>query len=151
MCRYFFGVFGMVALAGLLVACENKGGMAGTDMERTQLAAYAASTEYPGASSNVDNMNVGVLIQDNGDLRLINFSNQPINNANVWVNKQYVYRVPSVPAKGIVTLSRKLFYNPQGLDLTREKAPVGVVQVQMGNRLVDALGPASTNNAGGSD
>ena len=132
----------LLALTVLVAGCQNKGQAAGSDLQRTQLAAYAASTAYPGTPRN-DELNLGAVLTDNGDIRLINFSNRAVNDINVWVNKEYVFRTPTIPPKSMVTLPRSSFFNTQGLDLTQEKAAVGLIQVQVADRLVDVLGPAS--------
>lgn len=130
----------LAATVWILAACQDKGHMAGNTLQPTELAAYAASTSYPGNARSEDPA-LGAIVQDNGNVRIVNFSNQSINDTNVWVNQEYVYRVPTLPAKSIITLQRNWFFNSQGRDLSSEKNNISLVQVQTGEKLITLQGP----------
>ena len=140
-----FLVLGAAALMGL-AGCEA--GMkidppsGGGNQETAQRAAFAATARYPGgAQPSAEQPLVFSMDKDGGDLRLMNPSNRPLTDANVWINGQYVQLVPSVPANGVVTLRRNEFYDAQGQNLQNAKATVERVEVQAGGQTIRASGP----------
>jgi hypothetical protein len=136
----------LLALAALaMVGCEagakfdpmgaNKG-------EPAQLAAYAATAKYPGDVQPIDGPPVAVLNRD-GEIRLINFSKEPVRDVKVWVNGLFVHHVDLLPAMGNLTLSKAVFYDGTGRPLSKgETGPVRVT-LQQGNTLYSTLGPVN--------
>src|SRR5258708_20104907 len=94
------------ALAGLVMAtmvgCSSSGGIkmpfASKGEDRAQLAAYAASTHYPGDVKPSSDARVAALISPKGDsVKIVNFQDQPIRDANICINRTFFHNVPTIP------------------------------------------------------
>src|SRR5580704_5802169 len=105
----------LIALAvlsvGGLVACSTSNSPPQPDV---QLAAYAASTNYPSAQPQMAK-DVGVVLAPNSKvLRILNFSQNAINNSEIWLNGTYVYKVDTIAGDGYVKLYESNFYDHSG-------------------------------------
>jgi hypothetical protein len=113
----------LTSALGLIIAaavgCEGSGKLnspyTGSEVEqRAQLAAFAAATDYPSDDPSND-LNIGVLIDRRKDtITLMNFTDDHIRDATVWINGAYVRKVTSIPPNGKVTLPRNSFYDRAG-------------------------------------
>src|SRR2546423_914328 len=85
----------LLALAALaMVGCEASSKLdpfAKKD-EPAMLAAYAATAKYPADAQAKDDNRVAVLTRGD-DIRLVNFSKDPVRNVNVWINGMFVHKV----------------------------------------------------------
>src|SRR5258706_8795021 len=87
-----------IALAGfILVGCstsaEVKNPFKSDDTQKTQLAAFAAQSQYPSKQPS-DDLRVAALInKGDGTIKIINSTNQAINDAKLWVNSAFVTHV----------------------------------------------------------
>ena len=110
--------------------------------ERTQLAAFAAQQQYPRDINASDNLRAAALIdREKNTIRILNFSDRPLNDAVVWVNGAFVHRVASVPPNGSVTVSRSQFYDATGRSLINQSTSANRVQIQWGEELYNLQGP----------
>ena len=109
--------------------------------ETAQLAAYAATSRYP-ADAKAKTANIAVL-QKNDSIRLINFTNQPVRDANVWINGTFVQRVDVIPPNGSVRLSKARFFDNSGRALTTTQVGTDQVTVQEGDMLYSTMGPVA--------
>ena len=132
------------ALAGLVLAtmagCSSSGGIkmpfASKGEDRPQLAAYAASTHYPGDVKPSSDAKVAALISPKCDsLRVVNFQDQPIRDANVWINRTFVHKVSTIPPHGSVDLSSKQFFDASGQEMSKLNSGISEVEMQVGNQL----------------
>ena len=113
-----------------------------TDAQRTQLAAFAAQQQYPRDASASNDLRAAVLInRENNTLRILNFSDRPLNDAVVWVNGAFVHRVAAIPPNGSVTIPRDQFYDSNGRSLANQSTTANRVQVQLGDQLYNLQGP----------
>jgi hypothetical protein len=108
--------------------------------EPAQLAAYAASAKYPADAQPKDDNRVAVLTHGD-DIRLVNFSKDPVRNVNVWVNGMFVHRVDLIPAMGSVTLNKSVFYDATGSPLSKAQTEPMRITLQDGNNLYSTMGP----------
>jgi hypothetical protein len=137
----------IAALAGCSAKLEpvGMGGQGDRSAQQTQLAAYAASdaNQYPeDAEASNDFRAAAVVNRESGTIRIFNFSNQPLTNAKLWINQNYVREVDMVPANGSKRISYNELYDPSGRTLSSAKTPVTNVQIQTGDRLHNVMGPA---------
>jgi hypothetical protein len=133
------------ALAGCSAKLEPVGMGDGSSSQEAQLAAYAASEEnqFPrDAEASGDFHAAAVVNRDDGTIRIFNYTNEPINNAKLWVNQSYVRRLDAIPANGSKRVSFSELYNSKAQTFTAAKAPITSVQLQTGDRLHNVLGPA---------
>jgi hypothetical protein len=140
----------VLAVAAALVGCEASARVGGeegartTPTQATQLAAFAASpdNQFPSDAQASDDLRAAAIVsRDGGTIKIYNFTNDPIQNAKVWVNGEYVNQVSRIPAQGSTTLNRSQFYNKNGISLANNKVPVQRVQVQSGDTLSNLQGP----------
>jgi hypothetical protein len=110
--------------------------------QRTQLAAYAAQQQYPRDATASDDLRAAALIdREKNTIRILNFSDRPLNDAVVWVNGAFVHRVETIPPNGSRTLSRAQFYDATGRSLAGQSTTANRVQIQWGEELYNLQGP----------
>ncbi|HEV8606069.1 MAG TPA: hypothetical protein VGQ99_11915 [Tepidisphaeraceae bacterium] len=136
-----------IALAGLILAgcstsAEVKNPFKGNDTERTQLAAFAAQSQYPTKQPS-DDLAVAALIKGkDGEIKILNTTQQAITDAKVWVNGAYVTHVDTIPARGTVTIQRENLFNRDGISLAKSNTGVTRIQLETGDKLYNVHGPA---------
>ena len=138
MLRYLIILTGFVALSG----CTRDGQFGVTP--RTRLATFAARAEnaYPEQVKASSDLPIGVIIDKNdGVLHLFNFSDETVRDAKLWVNRDYVFQIHSLPAKDSVSVSRRHIYNSRGVPLSRAGSAISIVQLQRGDELFNLMGP----------
>lgn len=110
--------------------------------DRTQLAAYAASTEFPRDAEASDDLRAAALIDRRANtVRVLNFSDRPLRDASIWVNGSFVNRVDTIPANGSITIPSADFYDATGRSLSAQATTANVVQLQVGDDLYNLQGP----------
>jgi len=136
-----------VMTAGLLVGCQAGASFdpqsgRQSESDQTQLAAYAASSQYPRDAEPSDDLRAAALI-NRGDntIRILNFGDRPLNDAVVWVNGAFVGRAASIPPNGSITLSRTEFYDATGRSLASQATSANRVQIQWADQLYNLQGP----------
>lgn len=139
-----------LAVAAALVGCEasarvgGNGGGSSSPAQATQRAAFAASpdNQYPSDAQASDDLRAAAIVnREAGTIKIYNFTDDPLQNAKVWVNGEYVNQVNRIPANSSTTLNRSQFYNKNGTSLANNKVPVQRVQVQSGDTLSNLQGP----------
>jgi hypothetical protein len=108
--------------------------------DATQLAAYAASAKHPTTAPS-DDWKVASMISGN-TLKIINYTDQNITDADAWINGLYVTKVGNIPANATVIIPFAHFYNVNGDVLNTDKTPVRDVVVQSGSGVHTLLGPS---------
>jgi hypothetical protein len=129
--------------AASLVGCSssmNLDPMAGDKEQATQMAAYAASAKHP-TTAPASDWQVASIISGN-TLKIINYTNNTITDAVVWVNGLYVTKVGTIPANATVTTAFAKFYDANGDVLNTDKTPVKDVVVESGSGVHTLLGPS---------
>jgi hypothetical protein len=140
-------LLGSIGLAGLGCSAGAEfdpqfGSSNQNDAERTQLAAFAAQQQYPRDATASDDLRAAALIdREKGTIRILNFSDRPLNDAIVWVNGSFVNRVSAIPPNGSKTVSRADFYDATGRSLVNQSTSANRVQIQWGNELYNLQGP----------
>ena len=136
-----------IALAGfVLVGCSTSTKLSnpfkGDDTQKTQLAAFAAQSQYP-TKQAADDLKVAALVNtDDGTIKLINTTSQALTDTKLWVNGAYVTHVDTIPAQATVTIKRENLYNHDGIPFTKANVAVSKVQLEQGDKFYNLQGPA---------
>jgi hypothetical protein len=136
-----------IALSGLiLVGCSTSAKVdnpfKGDDTQKTQLAAFAAQSQYPSKQAS-DDLRVAALVnREEGTIKIVNSTPQALTDAKLWVNGTYVTHVDTVPARGLVTIKRENLYDQKGISLSKANASINRVQLEMGDKFYNLEGPA---------
>ena len=111
----------------------------------SHLAAYAATVRYPASVKPSTDLAAAALINPKTDtVKVVNFSDQPMRDVDVWVNGAFVCRTDVIPSHGSVMVSRNELFDATGKNMARQDAHPKRVEVQMGEHLY-ALGEARTD------
>ena len=125
---------------------SNTASQTAPDTRANDFALWAARAEnaYPRQAQAVAATDVAAVVdRDTGDIKLYNFSAQPLRDANVWINGQYGRPLDEVlPSNHGVTLQRGTFHNNYGISFGKDQSPATRIEVQKGNTLFRAQGPA---------
>jgi hypothetical protein len=128
-------------LAGCSTSAEVDNPFGGGGDGKTQMAAFAAQSQYPNRQAEESQISA-VVDRKEGRIKIINPTNQALTDAKVWANGAFVTRVDSIPARGSMTLTRENFYNKDGIALSKSNTPINRIQIETGDRFVNLLGPA---------
>ena len=133
---------GAFILVGCSTSTQVKNPFKSDDTQKTQLAAFAAQSQYPTKQPS-DDLRVAALInKGDGTIKIINTTNQGINDAKLWVNGSFVTHVDTIPAKGLVAIKRENLYNRDGISLAKANIGIQKVQLEMADKLYNLEGPA---------
>ena len=142
MIRQSLIVLTLAGIAGCSASTAIQPLGSGNREETAQLAAYAATARLPeNAQYRTDLQVAAVIDRDNGTVHVYNFTDKPLAGGNLWVNRTYVQRFDSIPARGHITLNRNRFFDHSGQGLATVNTPVESVQLQMENDVYSLLGP----------
>ena len=115
MLRQTLAVLAVAALAG----CSSSNGPYGsTNPPEPQLAAYAASSQFPSDTKPRTDMHIGALIDKNRDIKIANFTDKPLHDVKVWVNGNLRLQVGRDPGQQHGHAQTRLvlrFLRPQAL------------------------------------
>jgi len=134
-----------IALAGLvLVGCSAsvQNPFKGDDTQKTQLAAFAAQSQFPTKQPSDDLRVTALINKGDGTIKIINTTNQALTDAKLWVNGAFVTHVDTIPAKGPLTIKRENLYNRDGVSLSKASIGIQKVQLEMADKLYNLEGPA---------
>lgn len=136
-----------IALAALLslAGCAGKaefGADSNRQMTPTQLAAFAASTEYPREWTARNDMKVAAIVdRDDQSIKLYNFTDQPIRDAKLWVNQSFVGRIDGIAPMSKAVVRGERFYDKMGNSYADQKVEVTRVELQTPDALYNLQGP----------
>lgn len=126
---------------GLATGCTNMVSSEADD--RAKLAAYAAQEQVP-TTEPTQLMAGATLLPDHQTLQITNFSDTPLSDVDVWVNRSYVQHVDLINADAVQSLPLNRFYSKDGTYLGQDATiTVQNVQVSSGGKLYNLLGPAN--------
>jgi hypothetical protein len=132
-----------LAAASLIGGCSSSMALnpdiGGGQAEATQMAAFAANAHHP-TTAPASDWQVASMINGN-TLKIINYTNNNIEDAVVWINGLYVTKVGILPANGTVVTPFARFYDVNGNVLNTDKTPVKDVVVESGSGVHTLLGP----------
>ncbi|HEV8379565.1 MAG TPA: hypothetical protein VGP99_11995 [Tepidisphaeraceae bacterium] len=136
-----------IALAGLvLVGCSTSARVdnpfKGDDSQKTQLAAFAAQSQYPNKQASDDLRAAALVDRKEGTIKIINTTQQALTDAKLWVNGAYVTHVDTIPARGMVTIKRENLYDRNGISLAKANGSINKVQLEMADKFYNLEGPA---------
>lgn len=136
----------MALLLMILAGCSTSAsidsqlGQNGQPETRTQLAAHAATAQFPRDAKASDDLSIGA-VADGDAIKIHNYSDRPLRDVNVWVNGAFVRQVASIAPMSIVTIRRSEFYDATGRTLAGQQTTVTRVQIQAGDTLYNVQGP----------
>lgn len=131
-----------LAAASLIGGCSSSMALTpdiGNSGDATQMAAFAATAKHP-TTAPASDWQVASMISGN-TLKIINYTNNNVDNAVVWVNGLYVTKVGTIPANGTIVVPFAHFYDVNGDVLNTDRTPVKDVVVESGSGVHTLLGP----------
>ena len=131
-----------VILAGCSTSTQVKNPFKSDDTQKTQLAAFAAQSQYPTKQPSDDLRATALINKGDGTIKIINTTNQALTDAKLWVNGAFVTHVDTVPAKALLTIKRENLYNRDGISLAKANIGIKNAQLEMGDKLYNLEGPA---------
>lgn len=136
-----------ILLGTAAVGCESNGGasakLTAEALTPTELAAYAASHPFPTTQPS-DHLRVAAIVNSNRtELKLYNFSNSPLADVDVWVNGAWCQHVRGIGASGSVIIKTSDLYNAFGKNFAGQSEPVSRVQLAIGDKFYNAMGPVT--------
>jgi len=112
------------------------------DTQKTQLAAFAAQSQFPSKQPSDDLRATALINKGDNTIKLVNSTNQSINDARLWVNGLFVTHIDTIPAKGVLVVKRENLYNHEGISLSKANIGISKVQLEQGDKLYNLEGPA---------
>ena len=148
MLKRSLALVGALALAGCgtdMFGPNDSARLAAQAPTNAELAAYAGSHKYPTTQPAKDNLKVASIIDPNrGVLKVYNFSNQPIQDGNVWVNQSYVQHIRGIaPGSAPVLIREGDLYNNLGQRFSSQQEHVRTVQIETAGNLYTVMGPGA--------
>jgi hypothetical protein len=135
MLRQTFAALAFTTMVGCSANSNFQPFAAGRE-EQAQLAAYAASTPYPHDAKIEESHRAGALIDPKSDtVEILNFSDQPMRDVNVWVNGTFLRKVDVIPSHGTRTVTANQLYDASGHTLAALKGTPSRVELQADDRL----------------
>jgi hypothetical protein len=135
----------ITSLLSVAAALSLAAGCAQHREEVRRDATVAALAKYPGTVQKSDRVQVAA-VDYRGDKRieLLNVGDSPVESPTVWVNKTYVNKAPTIPTRGSIVIRYvDLIQQGQGVqDLATTNQPVTSIEIQTGDGLYSAMGPA---------
>lgn len=125
--------------SALVVGCESNNYT--PKAEATQLAAYAAKSNYPTMSST-GNSGLFFSVADDGSVTLNNGAKSELTEFEVWVNEKYVIHVPKLNSLSNVTFTADTLFDKDGHKFSDASSKaVTSVEVKTGSDFMKAMGP----------
>jgi hypothetical protein len=117
-------------------ASSNLNPFAASKQEQAQMAAYAASAQYPTNTKAEEGRRAAAVIDAKSDsVEVMNFSDEPMRDVNVWVNGSFVHKLDVIPSHGTRTVTAGQFYDASGRTMASLKATPNRVDLQNGDKL----------------
>jgi hypothetical protein len=129
-------------LVGCSTSAKVENPFKGDDTQKTQLAAFAAQSQYPSKQASDDLRAAALVNREDGTIKIINSTSQALTDTRLWVNGTYVTHVDTVPARGMITIKRENLYDQKGISLSKANASINKVQLEMGDKFYNLEGPA---------
>src|SRR3954467_2982970 len=130
---------GAFILVGCSASVQNP--FKSDETQKTQLAAFAAQSQVPNKQASDDLRATALINKGDNSIKIINSTQQSINDAKLWVNGAYVTHVDTIPARGVVTVKRENLYNRDGINLSKANVGITKVQLEQGDKFYNLEGP----------
>lgn len=137
------GVIGLSAVAFIGCGTDNPSKSSAAPMTDTERAAYAASHAYPTSQPSSDLHLAALVSPDRSTLKIYNFSNKPLGEVDVWVNRTYLVHVRSLTPNGSVSIRTADLYNAFGKNFSSQADPMSSVQVLADGVFYNVWGPVT--------
>ena len=124
--RTFKLTLGIAALGAALAGCSTPNEYNPPE-EPTNLAAYAASNQYPMNTMARDNPHITAVVDHkSGEITLRNFDSGPVANFKLWVNQIYVIHVDRIEPNSFKLIKPDDVFNSTGNNM--QKVPPDAIQ-----------------------
>jgi len=110
--------------------------------QATELAAYSAKAAYPETQPIDTFKSAAIVNRETGLIKIYNFTDKPVGESKVWVNRSFVCRIPGIAPQSKVVISTNQLYDNSGNTFTSQKDPVSTVQLQTDHSFYNVEGPA---------
>jgi hypothetical protein len=137
-------LLGAVALAGCQGAGDQSARMTAQAPTAPELAAYAGAHRYP-ATQPARPLNAAAIVnRDRGIIKIYNFTNQPIQGADIWVNQAFVQHVNGIaPGSAPAVIRFADLYNGLGQQFSSQNEQVRTVRIESSGNVYTLEGPAA--------
>ena len=139
----------LLVAAVALVGCESLSGdnnarLTAQAPTAPELAAYAGAHKYPATQPAKELKAAAIVNRDRGTIKIYNFSNQPLQGVDVWVNQSFVQHLNGIaPGSAPVVIRFSDLYNGLGQQFSSQNEQVHNVQIESGGNLYNLEGPAA--------
>ena len=135
----------VLAAAGLVgCASDQSGRMTAQAPTAPELAAYAGAHTYPTTQPAKPLKAAAIVNRDRGIIKIYNFTSQPIQGADIWVNQAFVQHVNGVaPGSAPAVVRFSDLYNGLGQQFSTQNEQVRTVQIESNGNLYTLEGPAA--------
>jgi hypothetical protein len=138
----------LLVAVGALAGCESMAPDAARVSAQAptapELAAYAGAHKYPTTQPTRELKAAAIVNRDRGIIKIYNFSGQPLQNVDVWVNQSFVQHLNGVaPGSAPVLIRFSDLYNGLGQQFSGQNEQVRTVQVDADGHLYTLEGPAA--------
>lgn len=146
MLRQSLAVLAVSAMAGL-AGCSSTGESGGSaaiqeQLAPTQLAAFSAKAAYPATQPTETFASAAIVNKDKGTIKIYNFTEKPVGDSKVWVNRSFVFHIYGIAPQSKVVLNTKDLYDSLGNSFAAQKDDVSTVQLQTDRGFYNVEGPA---------
>jgi len=136
-----------VSTVAALAGCSSFGGSSGSaaineNLEPTQLAAFSAKAAYPQTQPSEEFPSAAIVNKDKGTIKIYNFTDKPVGDSKIWVNRSFVYHIFGIAPQSKVVISTKDLYDSLGNTFAAQKDDVSTVQLQTDHGFYNVEGPA---------
>lgn len=146
MLRQSLVLLAAVAAAGCgtdMFGPSDSGRLAAQAPTGAELAAYAGSRRFPATQPADNSLRAAAIVNHaQGVVKIYNFSDQPIQDADIWVNRSYVEHVRGIaPSSAPMTIRFADLYNGLGQRFSSQNGQIRSVQIESNGKLYTLEGP----------
>jgi hypothetical protein len=143
MLRSFPAILGVLVAVGCQSQSESAR-LANSTPTGAELAAYAGAHQYPTTMPSSDHLRLAAVVnRAAATVKIYNFDQHPIQDANVWINQAFVDHIHGIAPRSSVIIRMADLYNGLGQNFLSLDYPVSSVQLETENRLLTAQGPVA--------
>ena len=139
-------LLGLSLAVAVLAGCESSSSSRSRynpKQKDTNLAAYAATVQYPSGVSPLRGQPVTSTInKTTGNITIRNFTDKTIVEPRLWVNGVYVLRLRSIGPQSVISISRNDLYNSSGQSLASQPIDtINKLDLETEQNLIEVQGP----------
>jgi hypothetical protein len=133
-----------LAATGCASSNDDSARMSTQALTGPELAAYAASHPFPSTANTSDQFKLAAIVNKSAaTIKVYNFDNKPVRDAEIWVNKAYVQRVSGIAPNSSALIRFDQLYNGLGQAFSAPNGPVSTVNLRMDGTVYTVQGPSA--------